>query len=296
VFSDVSLNRVILRLPLGASLQPPVELYTDGNPDSWRASTSADGVTIVFERMAGSRHEVWVKNMATGEQRFVMPVQANRLVNATVSGDGARLVFDLENEDAFDTGEGYVADIAGGVPQLVCHKCGLYGFASDSRRPIGVTERKTIRIFDRRGDVDLITLSDGNVVRPALSPDERWIGFRVEKGARAKSYVAPVTPGRVTDASRWIEIDEPTTTGRPCGWSADSSMMYLLLDVDGHRDLWGQKMGANGPIGKPVAIRHLHDVAGVSTSLGNAITPQGFMFESARRRGNVWMLSSNEPR
>ena len=35
----------------------------------------------------------------------------------------------------------------------------------------------------------------------------------------------------------WIPVDEPTTTGRPAGWSLDGSVLYLLLDADGFRCL-----------------------------------------------------------
>ena len=78
-----------------------------------------------------------------------------------------------------------------------------------------------------------------------------------------------------------------------CGWSPDSSTLYLLLDADGYRDLWGQKIdGASRPIGKPFVVRHLHHSNGVSTSFGNAITAQGFLYESTRVTSNLWRLEA----
>jgi hypothetical protein len=63
-----------------------------------------------------------------------------------------------------------------------------------------------------------------------------------------------------------------------------------LLDEDGFRDLWGQKVDAGRPIGKPFLVHHFHDVTGMSTSLGNAIAKEGFLYEGARRMSNIWRL------
>jgi hypothetical protein len=68
-----------------------------------------------------------------------------------------------------------------------------------------------------------------------------------------------------------------------------------LLDTDGFRDLWGQRIGgvSGRPEGKPYVVRHLHKTANiVSTSFGNAITAEGFLYETTRLTANLWRLSS----
>lgn len=107
--------------------------------------------------------------------------------------------------------------------------------------------------------------------------------------------ILPLLTGGATPSDRWAQIDEPTVTGRPCGWSPDSSVLYLLLDTDGFRELWGQRIdGASGrPVGKPYVICHLHKTANVvSTSLGNAITAEAFLYETTRLTGDLWRLPS----
>jgi hypothetical protein len=87
-------------------------------------------------------------------------------------------------------------------------------------------------------------------------------------------------------------VDEPTSSGRPAGWSLDSRMVYLMLDSDGFRCLWGQRLNASGRLdGTPIPIRHLHgaDWAGLSTSYGNAA--DGFVYATIRKRGNIWSLT-----
>jgi hypothetical protein len=132
------------------------------------------------------------------------------------------------------------------------------------------------------------------VDRPALSPNDRWLAFRRMRGTTAKVYVVPAAPGRTVSSA--IQIDEPTTTGRPCGWSPDSQILYLLLDTDGSRCLWGQRIDpATGrPVGKPYVVRHFHEfnaVGGVSTSFGNAVTSQGFLYETMSVRSSLWKLT-----
>jgi hypothetical protein len=102
-------------------------------------------------------------------------------------------------------------------------------------------------------------------------------------------------PGRAHGPDTWQRIDQPTSTGRPCGWSLDSRTLYLLLDTDGFRCLWGQRVGGSGPAGRVDPIRHFHDGqldrGGPSTSLGNPITPDGFVYERTEGTGNLWRFA-----
>lgn len=141
---------------------------------------------------------------------------------------------------------------------------------------------------------DALKAGDIGIDRPHISPDDRWLAFRagIMAGA-AKSYVVPLTPGRPVRRDEWMQIDEPTTTGRPCGWSLDARMVYLLLDTDGFRCLWGQRIGSDGRLaGTPVVIRHFHETsaATLSSSLGNPFSTNGFLYSTFRSSGNIWSL------
>jgi hypothetical protein len=71
-------------------------------------------------------------------------------------------------------------------------------------------------------------------------------------------------------------------------------MVYLLLDSDGFRCLWGRQLDGEGrPVGPVTAVRHFHGAewAALSTSFGNAITSQGFLYATIKSRGNIWSLS-----
>ena len=92
-------------------------------------------------------------------------------------------------------------------------------------------------------------------------------------------------------------VDEPTTTGRPGGWSPDSRVLYLLPDTDGFRCIWGQSIDAAGRLaGKPFAVRHFHSTQNMSTSMGNPVNAEGFVYEAADTTANIWKTTfSSEP-
>ncbi len=292
VFTSFTPVRAIERLPLGPVADAATQLFMDSNTVGWRASSTRDGSMIVFERLAGGRLEIWRKSLMTGEQRLVMPVQSRPLVDATVSPDGARLTYVIANVGSPDFGAGFTAEISGGVPKPVCQKCSLWGFTPDSRRAILTDEQSIQFLADSGATQTVLTVREGRVDRPFVAPDGRAIAFRVAHGAKFKTFVTPFSPAGSAASSGWTQIDEPTVTGRPCGWSPDSSLLYLLLDADGFRDLWGQKIDALGHVvGNPYVVRHLHHTNGVSTSFGNAITTQGFLYETTKLTGNLWHLA-----
>ena len=113
-------------------------------------------------------------------------------------------------------------------------------------------------------------------------------------GIARDHIVTQLSPGATPPAEAWQQVDEPTITGRPAGWSPDSRVLYLLLDTDGFRCLWAQRGDASGRLeGKPYAVRHFPGAneSNFGTSFGNAITGQGFVIDGTRRVGNVWLLA-----
>jgi hypothetical protein len=152
-----------------------------------------------------------------------------------------------------------------------------------------------IRVIDvRTGNArDLVVATAGaRLDRPHASPDGRWLAFRRQSNSVGKSFVVRLSPDRPISAEGLRPIDEPTTTGRPCGWSLDSRIVYLLLDTDGFRCLWAQRIDPLGaPVGNPVVVRHFHSTKGISTSFGDAITADGFLYEAAEESANVWKLT-----
>jgi Tol biopolymer transport system component len=299
VFADQAFERVIERAPLTTADAPlpVVRLFTDGTSNGRRASVTRDGNTIVFESDALSSREIWRKDLSTGAQQLVVGVQSRTTVNPTISPDGTLIGFVTDSAEGLSVttgGAGYIVSVAGGVPRKICENCGLYEFTADSRRAVITDRDRAITSIDVATGTRLplvLQPDTGGLDRPSLSPDDRWLAFRRSTGQTAKTYLVPAT-GNATFASA-EQVDEPTTTGRPAGWSPDSRVLYLLLDADGSRCLWGQRVDpATGRLlGKPYVVRHFHELGGdLGSSLGNAVTSQGFLYETLTRRSNLWRL------
>jgi Tol biopolymer transport system component len=299
VFSDTLVHRVIERASLEHLDDPPLALYTDGAPFTARASQTTDGRVIAFERVSGAGYEIRHKDLTTGVERTIATTVSDQQVNPTIAPNGSRISYVVRNAAGFDRGQTYVVETAGGIPKMICDTCGLSHFLDDSRRlvivPAGATD---VRVVDVESMVayDVLHAPSGGLSRPTVSPNERWLAFRRAEGVTGKTFVTRFV-GRSESPpppEAWSPIDEPTTTGRPAGWSPDSRVLYLLLDVDGYRCLWAQRVDESGRLlGKPYPARHFHDERGntMGTTLGNAISPLGFLYERATVTGSLWRLT-----
>jgi eukaryotic-like serine/threonine-protein kinase len=289
VFAATQTIRVIERAALDGSGRPstPVQLYADLGDDAGRPSETADGAIIVFERPSTNGIEIWTKNTHSGLEQFITRVDAPSGLSSTISPDGTRIAY---NADGYgNAGRGFVVETSRGVPSQVCDDCTVAGFLSDSRRLL-MSNPNSIRVHDVTTGTVLEAVRGEGLNRPHASPDGRWLAFR----SGTESFVTRLTPGSPPPENSWMMIDEPTDSGRPGGWSLDSRMVYLLLDTDGFRCLWGQRVDASGRLdGKPVPVRHFHgaDWAALSTSFGNAVSPDGFLYGTIRNRGNIWSLT-----
>lgn len=306
-FVVASGERAIERVPLALGSPAPVErLYVDAQNRTLRASTSRDGTRIAFERLVNGKWEVWTKDLRTGAQVLLTTVESAMQTNPVYSPDGTRVAFtvvptqQLAGRSAI-AARGIVVDTAGGVPKTVCEDCTLHGLLSDSRYVLAeITGNRALRLYDvDDGTFRVIAeTADNELDRPHVSPDERWLAFRFG----VESYVARFSPGQPPPRNEWQLIDEPTMSGRPMGWSQRSDMVYLLLDTDGFRCVYGQAIDpATGRLkGRPTDVFHFHDrqplAPGLSTSFGDAVSALGFTYEAAHTRSDIWRLKPGDPR
>jgi serine/threonine protein kinase len=296
VFAIAESERVIERVSLKASgaSRAPTRLYSDNRPSVGRASETSDGSTIVFEKRFPGYTEIWQKTLRSPQEEMVLRVGNSEGLDATVSPDGTRIAYVVQTGNLADHGNGFVLERASGVPKSLCQNCEVHGFLSDNKRVLVVSDNDhviaTIDTSTGRRE-DLVKSAASLVSRPHASPDDRWLAFRNTNGTVGKSFLTALVPGRPREPEHWQQVQEPTTTGRPTGWSIDSRVMYLFLDSDGFRCLWGQRVDEFGRLsGIPFVVRHLHKPGGASTSYGNSITSDGLMYERSNTTANLWRM------
>ncbi len=299
-FAVTESAQVVERVSLDTEQALPTTFHSENGSGASRPSQTTDGTTIIFERYFSRSREIWSKDVHSGQQRMVFRINTTMAVDAVISPDGSRIGYTVA--EAPDRGTGYIVDARGGVPKKVCDNCGMHGFLSDNRRVLVVADGlHAIRVVDATTGAAENVLADpeAELDRPHASPDDRWLAVRRVTNTAAKVFVVPLLPGRPRRLDARAQVDEPTTTGRPCGWSLDSRVLYLLLDIDGFRCLWGQHVDPPSGrfVGKPYAVRHFHSPMAdqFSTSYGNAITATGFLYGAQRLTGNIWRLLPSKP-
>jgi dipeptidyl aminopeptidase/acylaminoacyl peptidase len=194
---------------------------------------------------------------------------------------------------------GYVVPTSGGTAREIC-QCIWQGWFSDNRRILaapdgGPGQSRGVRVVDvvDRTEADLVRHPTFNIGRADVSPDGRWLAF----GSQRQTWIVPVRPGNPPGESEWVLIRKATTEDsaeRACGWSPDGRLLYLLLERDGFRDLYAQRIDQvrGTPVGEPFIVQHLHDPTRRwgSTPFGNAIVSNAFVFTQVETTGSIWLL------
>ena len=241
--------------------------------------------------------EIWLRDVTTGHERMVVRVdEGDGPINSTISPDGTRIGYVVTKMTNDPSGTGFVVKAGGGVPTRICERCTVYGFLSDNRRVL-VVEGPRVRALDVTTSraQDLLSADAGGFGRVHVSPDDRLAVFQ-NKG---ETFVTSIVPGQSRAPSTWHQIADPVGTGRPAGWSMDSRVAYLLLDTDGFRCLWGQRIdpSTGSLIGAPYPIRHFHRtmIQEFSTSFGSPITAEGLLYGGNTMKGNLWRLTMPAP-
>ncbi len=186
---------------------------------------------------------------------------------------------------------------AGGTARQIC-ECILQGWFADNRRILaldGTFPSQRIRVIDvvDRTEAVLFTHATPLVGRADISPDGRWLAVTSQRYV----WVAPARPGNPPGEREWATVLKKAEDGaeRPCGWSPDGRLLYLLLERDGFRDLYAQRIDpARGTaVGEPFIVQHLHDPRRRwgSTSFGTAIVSNAFVFSQVETTGSIWLLN-----
>ena len=143
-----------------------------------------------------------------------------------------------------------------------------------------------------RTQAHLLTHATIRFGRVDISPDGRWLSFSSSR----QVGIVPARSGDPPDEREWVTVLNKTedSAERACGWSPDGRLLYLLLERDGFRDLYAQRIDQTRgtPVGEPFIVQHLHDPRRRwgSTPFGTAIVKNAFVFSQVETTGTIWPL------
>ena len=260
-------------------------------------SVSVDGTKLAFISHAAYNDEVSLLDLTTGK-RSVLSSTRSAKFKANIRPDGSEVFYGDSG-----TRSVYAVPTSGGPPEPICGGCDawVWDWSSDRRhlllfgpaRPwVAVTildvRAKTSRVFLERRNEDIYDVT--------LSPDGRWVAFKIEAARRSHTYVAPFRENESPREDTWIRITDGSSLDTHLRWSPDGAWIYALSDRDGFRCIWGYPLDpqTKRPAGAPVAVFHAHRAR---LSLGNAnivsqylsVARDRIVFNQGEITGNIWM-------
>jgi dipeptidyl aminopeptidase/acylaminoacyl peptidase len=219
---------------LGRPTGEPRKLHDDTAPTG-RSALSIDGRLLVFARYDVASGVLWLRDLATGQERQLVATPRTPL-NPAISRDAKWVgytVTKVQTGGDAGLGDGYVLETSGGVPRKICEDCEVSAWTPDGQLIFNTSDRrKLVRLDVRTGErYDLIDAPEA-VDRPMFGPDGRWVIFNVP----GQIVRAPVYPDRAAPQAEWttvLMVGEPGE--RTAGISPDGGLLYVLLESDGFR-------------------------------------------------------------
>jgi hypothetical protein len=270
-----------------------MQAVTQGPSAEDRPSISRDGNRVVYLSNRSGNTEVWLHDLSTGKDEAITAMPGEK-DSPIFSPDGSQVAYVVEQNRKWNA---YVMPIAGGVPKKMCEDVLFLMDWSADGLLYGRGQPRSMALLNLISGVskDLLKHPHYGVDRASLSVDGGWVAFRMQIGTdRDRIFVAPTGPATPVPENKWIQIYEGGRNDRPAAaWALDGHLVYLLLDRDGFRCLWAQRLDAatKRPLGTPFPVQHWHGLRrGVpSTGWGRSIGDGRFVFNQGETTGNLWM-------
>jgi serine/threonine protein kinase len=292
-------TNTIFGLPIDANagkVTGTMRRLRDDDAETNRASLSEDGRLMVFPKYEFASGGVWARDLTTGRE-WQLAATPRTPLNPVISVDGRWTAYTVTKVDTGGNdgpGDGFVVETARGAPRQICSNCQMDQWTRDGQFVIVAEEgrRRLGRIDVATGKRVPLLEGDEEMDRLQFGPDGRWMTFNV----RGHVYLAPVDSEMASPKDHWTSIVSITGgAGRTAGLSPDGSLLYLLLETDGFRCLYGLRLDPKTGQRRetPFVIAHFHDAARRwgSTGLGSAAVKGLFVANLLETTSNIWVAS-----
>jgi len=209
-------------------------------------SLSRDGSKMVYNAFGGQqgqgqRFEVRLTDLSTGEEKTYR-MRADRFGQMPrISPDGSVFSYRDSIEGELKT---FLVTERGASVREIGASCAIRGFFGDPRFAlVSDDDRRLSRLdLDSGERTPLLQAVTGTIRAPALSPDDRWIGFVIGlPSGRVALYIAPLAAPPALEKDWILLFDEDEYLDSPA-WSPDGAHLYYLSQRDGSCSIWVQKL------------------------------------------------------
>ena len=306
VFASLTGNHALYQLPLDANRGKPAgepRRLTSNAADNFARSISMDGKRIAFISNLTGSDEVWVSDLATGQESELTTGGKDKWF-PIISPDGKLVAWKVNS----------VADpvicatpFAGGATIQLCADCGSPDAWSPDRKWLfyhqsknGIVYTSILNVASGKGG-DYLRDSQLGFQVSSISNDGRWIAFSEFRTPQDfEIYVAPFSPDKPPTRSEWVSIAHSPKAHPNARWSASGSMLYFSSEQDGHACLWAEHLDpiTKHPRGEPFAVQHFHSpslpMAAPSFTKPVVLASDKTIVSLRSRAAGIWMLKLQE--
>ena len=207
-------------------------------------SLSRDGSKMAYSAFGGfktGRIEMRLKDLATGEEK-AFPLSADRFGQTPrISPDGSVLSYRDLVEGKFRT---FMVTRRATAGRDVCDSCLILGFFADPNFALILENGRQLLKFNiATGEkLPILGAGAGRIREPALSPDDHWVAFVLDKpDGKAAVYISALAGNSVPQKDWLLLFEEDHYLGSPA-WSSDGNRLYYLSERDGSCSVWTQKL------------------------------------------------------
>jgi serine/threonine protein kinase len=271
----------------GKALGEP-EVVTHSGGSQVAPSSSGDGAWLAYSQQEPSRSSIRVRSLAGGREITLVSVGGR----TKISPDGSQVAYTVAQKSF------YLIPAAGGEAELLMHTTGngsMYAWTPDGMRIVYWTGQPISWFLldpKTRQSTPLISHPRYSIHNVELSPDQRWLAFRIPMGRRNPAWIAALREGKPTEERDWIPLSDDADI---TSWSPDGNLLYMLRQADGNLCLWAQRLdpSTKRTMGEPFPVHHIH-TARINIvnhqAFGPAILPDGMIYGAREQTGNVWLV------
>jgi hypothetical protein len=239
-----------------------------------------------FGPRPGNRFEVLTKPIPDGAARAV--ITEGSPLFPMLSPDATRILYLMEENKQRIA---YLFTIGSGVRRMIADDCWLFfDWTADGHGIVAITmdRHRAVLVNVESGEQREIARG-GTLSYARLSPDGKSVVLGRAAGGRLRFSIArdgesgefPVIEGNGNDVA--------------AGWSPGGSLVYFLLQRDGNRCLWAQRVepAKRRLVGEAFAVQHFHKMTQgfIRLSTGRVIGRGRFVYSSSESPSNVWMTT-----
>jgi Tol biopolymer transport system component len=289
-FASTQPNFDIWSVPLdadrGVVTGAPEQLTRDPSHETG-ATLSADGRQMAyFGPRPGNRVEVLTKPIPDGAARAV--ITEGSPLFPMLSPDATRILYLMEENKQRIA---YLFTIGSGVRRMIADDCWLFfDWTADGHGIVAITmdRHRAVLVNVESGQRREIARG-GTLSYARLSPDGKSVVLGRAEGGQLRFSMARA--GEVGE----IPLIEGNGNDVAAGWSPDGSLVYFLLQRDGSRCLWAQRVepAKRRLVGEPFAVQHFHKMTQgfIRLSRGRVIGGGRFVYSLSESPSNVWMTT-----